>query len=210
MQKPLFSLPFAAPAERDSTTSQWWRVGPSSTSSAAAGTPRVLRLEGRRAVGKERQPCRQGVNRKACGTLSSEDRDGDGYFEARAVTTPIRGSAAASARCCSIRALAPLTHAWAVRRTLVLGRVARPAHSRARGVPPDGYGHARPGAQSAGTLGLAFLPWEDRGSYQRLVSTRAWRPRKSVAAPTTARSSTARLQHRPTLAAARGPCRSAG
>ena len=128
----------------------------------------VLRLEGRRAVGKVLQPCQK--TPKVCGSLSSEDRDGDGYLDGTRSTHPHPGiSRGVSALLFETRfsRRVRLAEPYAGLSVLVewagLRTVAREAFQ------PNGYGRARPGTQSAGTLGLALIPWEDRGSHQRLV-----------------------------------------
>jgi hypothetical protein len=167
----LFALPFAAPTRAGL---DYIAVGGAWALLNQARRPWqpnwVLRFEGRRAVGKVLQPCQQGPTSNLCGTLSSEDRDGDNYLDGTRSNNPhpglSRGISALlfetrfSRRLARVEPYAGLSFLveWPALRT-----VAREAFQ------PDGYGRARPGAQSAGTLGLALIPWEDRGSYQRLV-----------------------------------------
>jgi hypothetical protein len=170
-QSALFTLPFAAPTRAGvdyiAVGGAWAILNQARRSWQPTW---VLRFEGRRAVGKVLQPCQQGTMTKTCGTLSSEDRDGDTYLDGTRSTNPHPGlSRGISALLFETRFSRRLGRAepyagfsflveWPALRT-----VAREAFQ------PDGYGRARPGSQSAGTLGLALIPWENRGSYQRLV-----------------------------------------
>jgi hypothetical protein len=170
-QGALFSVPFAAPTRAGvdylAVGGAW---GVLSQVRRSWHSNWVLRLEGRRAVGKVLQPCVQEKTKTLCGSLSSEDRDGDGYLDGTRSTSPHPGlSRGVSALLFETRWSRRLRSAepYAGLSVLVewpaLRTVAREAFQ------PDGYGRARPGPQGAGTLGMALIPWEDRGSYQRLV-----------------------------------------
>jgi len=130
----------------------------------------VVRLEGRRAVGKTLHACRESEQGNVCGSQSNEDRDLDGRPD---------GTASKQARAGSSRGMSALLIDTRFSRRF---RRAEPyaglslllewpaLHGAARAAyQPDDYGHARPGPQTSATLGLALVPWEDRGSWQRLV-----------------------------------------
>jgi hypothetical protein len=168
---PLFALPFAAPTRAGldylAIGGAWAVLNQMRRSWLPTW---VVRLEGRRAVGAPQQACRRSAGKDACGSESAEDRDGDGRSD---------GTYSQSARAGSSRGMSGLLAETRFSRRLRRAEpyaglsllISWPAlHSAARDAfQPGGYGRARPGPESAATLGLALIPWEDRGSWQRLV-----------------------------------------
>ncbi|MDB4988904.1 MAG: hypothetical protein JWN04_4082 [Myxococcaceae bacterium] len=132
----------------------------------------VLRIEGRRAVGRTLRACTKHSDATLmkdvtdCGSTSTEDRDGDGKLDGTH-----GGSGAGSSRGVSAL-LAETRFSHRYRRAEPYAGLSLLVEwaSTARDVFRDaGYGHARPGPQTGATLGLALIPWEDRGAFQRIV-----------------------------------------
>ena len=141
----------------------------------------LLRLEGRRAVGDTLRACKpvardvpatattpaSTASGTTCGSTSTEDRNGDGQPDG---THTVSRRAGSSRGISAILAETRFSHRY--RRYEPYGGLSLLVEwaSTARSVYRDaGYGRARPGPQTAATLGVALIPWEDRGAFQRIV-----------------------------------------
>lgn len=123
----------------------------------------VVRVEGRRALGQPLQPCRSG---KVCGTESTEDRDSDGELDGtRGVQEPgsSRGMSALELGTRFSRRYRRAEPYAGMGMLVEWPSTARPLFEL------PGAARARPGMQSSAQLGAALIPWENRGSFQRIV-----------------------------------------
>jgi hypothetical protein len=126
----------------------------------------VLRLEGRRAVGRRLRACSALEDTSGCGSVSTEDRDGDGQNDGTHGTQRAGSSRGVSALLAETRFSHRYRRAEPYAGLSLLVEWA----STARGIfREQGYGRARPGPQSGATLGVALIPWEDLGAFQRVV-----------------------------------------
>lgn len=178
----LFSVPFSSPT----------RAGVDYLALGAAWAPFnqtrrpwlptwVLRLEGRRAVGPTLRACHPvttdvpatasaaatTARGTSCGSISSEDRNGDGKPDG----THDSGTRAGSSRGVSaLFAETRFSHRYRRYEPYAgLSLLVEWASSARDAFRDTGYGRARPGPQTAATIGLALIPWEDRGAFQRIA-----------------------------------------
>ncbi|MDB4974492.1 MAG: hypothetical protein JWN48_2833 [Myxococcaceae bacterium] len=126
----------------------------------------VLRIEGRRAVGRTLRACARNDVGSGCGSLSSEDRDGDGQADGTHGGRHAGSSRGVSAILAETRFSHRYRRAEPYAGLSLLVEWASSARAAFRAAD---YGRARPGPQTGATLGLALIPWEDRGAYQRIV-----------------------------------------
>ena len=179
---PLFSVPFSSPTRAGV---DYLAVGvawaPFNQTRRAWLPTWVLRLEGRRAVGHPLRACHPvttdvpatattaatTARSTSCGSISSEDRNGDGKPDG----THDTGTRAGSSRGVSaLFAETRFSHRYRRYEPYAgLSLLVEWASSARDAFRDAGYGHARPGPQTAANIGLALIPWEDRGAFQRIV-----------------------------------------
>ncbi|HEY6877382.1 MAG TPA: hypothetical protein VI299_05155 [Polyangiales bacterium] len=116
----------------------------------------VLRLEGRRAIGEPLRACVLGETNKRCSNQADDP----------AAKASPGVSAGLSALLIESRFSRRLRHVEPYAGLALL--VQWPSSARAR-FQPHGEGRARPGPESTATLGTVFIPWEDRGAFQRAM-----------------------------------------
>jgi hypothetical protein len=163
---PLFALPLTSPSRAGldyMAVGAAWSV---LNQTRAAWQPTwVLRVEGRRAIGKPLRACAVRMEMDVCGSQSSQDRDGDGALDGTRGGEP-GVSAGLSGVLVETRFSRRARHLEPYAGLALLAQW--PSTARAR-FQPHGQGDAHPGPESTATLGAAFIPWEDRGSYQRAM-----------------------------------------
>ena len=127
----------------------------------------VVRVEGRRALGTPVHPCRETAEGRRCGTLSGEDRDGDGAPDGtrRAGLEP-GSSRGLSGLLLETRFSRRYRHFEPYAGSGVL--VEWPSSARSL-FPRAGAAPARPGVQTSAALGTGLIPWENRGTFQRIA-----------------------------------------
>jgi hypothetical protein len=164
---PLFALPLSSPSRAGLDYLAFGGAWSVLNQARTPWTPTwVLRLEGRRAVGKPLNPCIQGENSNLCGSQSDRDRDGDGQLDGTRNTASPGVSSGLSALLIETRFSRRLRRVEPYAGLAML--VQWPSTARDH-FQPHGAGRAHPGPESTATLGAAFIPWEDRGSYQRAM-----------------------------------------
>lgn len=127
----------------------------------------VVRIEGRRALGTVLSPCRDSENGRRCGTNSPEDRDGDSLLDGTFATVGKPGSSrGVSAILLETRFSRRYRHLEpyaGLGLTVEWPSTARDLFPRIEGV------RTRPGRRSSAALGAAVIPWENRGTFQRIA-----------------------------------------
>lgn len=168
---PLFALPFSAPTRAGLdylALGAAWALTNQMRRSAQPSW--VLRFEGRRAVGRTLLACRPSDTGNQCGSQSPEDRDHDGRPDGTRVTRNKPGSSrGVSALLVETRFSRRFLRAEPYAGLSLLVEWAALGSDAREAFVPAGYGRARPGPQTAVTLGVALIPWEDRGRFQRIL-----------------------------------------
>ncbi len=131
----------------------------------------VLRIEGRRALGVPLRACRTSSAGVVCGSQGVEDRDGDGSLDG---TRAQRGRPGSSRGMSALLLETRFSHRYRRAEPYAgLGLQVEWPSTAKRAFRPSGLrgglGRARPGPESSATLGVALIPWENRGTFQRLV-----------------------------------------
>lgn len=169
--QPLFTLPLESPTRAGLDYLAFGAAYALLNQSRVATQPNwVLRIEGRRAVGKRLTACSESAAGVDCGSSSGADLDGDGQFD---------GTRRANLRPGSSRGMSGLALETRFSRRYRRAEpyagfallVEWPAE-RGRDYQPSrasGLGRVRPGPESTVTLGTALVPWENRAAFQRFA-----------------------------------------
>ncbi|MET0285885.1 MAG: hypothetical protein ABW352_15495 [Polyangiales bacterium] len=157
---PLFALPLTSPSRAGVDYLALGGAWSVLNQTRASWQPTwVLRLEGRRALGKPLRACRVSMGQNVCGGQTTQDdesvRGGDPGVSAGLSALLLETRFSRRSRHLEPYAGMALLVQW-------------PSTARER-FQPDGAGRARPGPESTLTLGTALIPWEDRGSFQRIT-----------------------------------------
>ncbi len=158
-EQPLFGLPTTSPSRAGldyiafgaawsvlNQTRAWWQP------------TWLLRVEGRRAIGKPLRACIEQMSSTVCGSQSTEDRDHDGALDGTRGGSPGMSSGLSGLQV-ETRFSRRFRHAEPYAGLALLAQWPSTARPRFDG--------ARPGPESTAAFGTAFIPWEDRGSFQR-------------------------------------------
>jgi hypothetical protein len=157
---PLFALPLASPSRAGLDYLALGAAWSVLNQTRASWQPTwVLRVEGRRAIGKPLRACTVRMDQNVCGGQTTQDDPSAGGGDPGV-------SAGLSALLLETRFSRRFRHVEPYGGLAVLAQW--PSTARAR-FQPDGAGSARPGPESTITIGAALIPWEDRGSFQRIT-----------------------------------------
>lgn len=167
---PLFSLPVVAPTRAGL---DYVAAGAAFAVLNQARRPWqptwVVRVEGRRALGTPLSACHVEQGATRCGTQSEHDLDGDGVQDGTRTDSAAAGSSRAMSGL-SIETRFARTFRYVEPFAGLSLSIAWPARALAGfDAGPRGAARARPGAESAATLGVGLIPWQNRGTYQRVA-----------------------------------------
>ncbi len=168
--QPLFGLPFSAPTRAGVDYIAFGGAWGVLNQTRRPALPNwVLRVEGRRALGVPLRACSRASTGVVCGSQSAEDRDGDGVLDGTRAQPGRQGSSRGMS---ALLVETRFSHRYRYAEPYAgLGlqvewpSTAKRAFQRAA----SDLARARPGPETSATLGVALVPWENRGTFQRLM-----------------------------------------